>query len=144
MTAQCQTPANTAHCEQSCRTSAFHGHAVLGKRRCHAPSALAGFATALRLVSAAELRVAHPAPFPSSCASSSCWELSKVRRRGPPQPTPSYEGFQGVGIEVAPEKVRFLRYDCLCRHALHVAIHQTRSEERRVGKECRSRWSPYH
>ena len=21
---------------------------------------------------------------------------------------------------------------------------QTRSEERRVGKECRSRWSPYH
>ena len=22
--------------------------------------------------------------------------------------------------------------------------HQGRSEERRVGKECRSRWSPYH
>ena len=22
--------------------------------------------------------------------------------------------------------------------------HQNRSEERRVGKECRSRWSPYH
>ena len=22
--------------------------------------------------------------------------------------------------------------------------HQIRSEERRVGKECRSRWSPYH
>src|SRR2546425_10499495 len=22
--------------------------------------------------------------------------------------------------------------------------HATRSEERRVGKECRSRWSPYH
>ena len=22
--------------------------------------------------------------------------------------------------------------------------HQSRSEERRVGKECRSRWSPYH
>src|SRR5258708_9292916 len=27
--------------------------------------------------------------------------------------------------------------------ALHRAIHD-RSEERRVGKECRSRWSPYH
>ena len=32
----------------------------------------------------------------------------------------------------------------------HVTIHHmggigdTRSEERRVGKECRSRWSPYH
>src|SRR5256885_2362998 len=25
-----------------------------------------------------------------------------------------------------------------------MAIFQTRSEERRVGKECRSRWSPYH
>ena len=23
-------------------------------------------------------------------------------------------------------------------------VFQTRSEERRVGKECRSRWSPYH
>src|SRR3990172_2641602 len=23
-------------------------------------------------------------------------------------------------------------------------VHQERSEERRVGKECRSRWSPYH
>ena len=31
----------------------------------------------------------------------------------------------------------------------HVSIHlltnaRSRSEERRVGKECRSRWSPYH
>ena len=25
-----------------------------------------------------------------------------------------------------------------------VAYHSSRSEERRVGKECRSRWSPYH
>ena len=25
-----------------------------------------------------------------------------------------------------------------------MVIDQTRSEERRVGKECRSRWSPYH
>ena len=23
-------------------------------------------------------------------------------------------------------------------------LHRLRSEERRVGKECRSRWSPYH
>ena len=26
----------------------------------------------------------------------------------------------------------------------HGALAQFRSEERRVGKECRSRWSPYH
>ena len=25
-----------------------------------------------------------------------------------------------------------------------VAVVKQRSEERRVGKECRSRWSPYH
>ena len=25
-----------------------------------------------------------------------------------------------------------------------ILIDATRSEERRVGKECRSRWSPYH
>ena len=25
-----------------------------------------------------------------------------------------------------------------------VALDSDRSEERRVGKECRSRWSPYH
>ena len=27
---------------------------------------------------------------------------------------------------------------------LFLALPATRSEERRVGKECRSRWSPYH
>ena len=27
---------------------------------------------------------------------------------------------------------------------LRLTTHFTRSEERRVGKECRSRWSPYH
>src|SRR2546426_11839889 len=30
------------------------------------------------------------------------------------------------------------------RLAVHVALLAVRSEERRVGKECRSRWSPYH
>ena len=29
-------------------------------------------------------------------------------------------------------------------HALHYERTNIRSEERRVGKECRSRWSPYH
>ena len=27
---------------------------------------------------------------------------------------------------------------------LEMLFHERRSEERRVGKECRSRWSPYH
>mgnify|MGYP007135081391 CR=1 FL=1 len=29
-------------------------------------------------------------------------------------------------------------------HANFQLLHQHRSEERRVGKECRSRWSTYH
>ena len=28
--------------------------------------------------------------------------------------------------------------------ALRIVLFDGRSEERRVGKECRSRWSPYH
>ena len=31
-----------------------------------------------------------------------------------------------------------------CTSADNDIVEQTRSEERRVGKECRSRWSPYH
>ena len=35
---------------------------------------------------------------------------------------------------------------CWLNHRLHLGADETslRSEERRVGKECRSRWSPYH
>ena len=29
-------------------------------------------------------------------------------------------------------------------HVVELAANAERSEERRVGKECRSRWSPYH
>ena len=32
----------------------------------------------------------------------------------------------------------------LVKYGLGVLQHTQRSEERRVGKECRSRWSPYH
>ena len=37
-------------------------------------------------------------------------------------------------------------YPCLVSHIDQVSHcnHSKRSEERRVGKECRSRWSPYH
>ena len=30
------------------------------------------------------------------------------------------------------------------RFPLYLELKKIRSEERRVGKECRSRWSPYH
>ena len=40
----------------------------------------------------------------------------------------------------------FLTCSLYVRHynSWHSTISSTRSEERRVGKECRSRWSPYH
>ena len=31
-----------------------------------------------------------------------------------------------------------------CDNYSHEMLYELRSEERRVGKECRSRWSPYH
>ena len=43
-------------------------------------------------------------------------------------------------------KGRFYDTDCL-KVSIFMSIfnvHVNRSEERRVGKECRSRWSPYH
>src|SRR2546425_5680260 len=33
---------------------------------------------------------------------------------------------------------------CCSPEPFSTNIHNCRSEERRVGKECRSRWSPYH
>ena len=56
----------------------------------------------------------------------------------------SFEGIeriltQNMKLELSPEvKERIQR----CRDYLDHKIE--RSEERRVGKECRSRWSPYH
>ena len=37
-----------------------------------------------------------------------------------------------------------LFYGLFCPSAVAVSVLGGRSEERRVGKECRSRWSPYH
>ena len=44
-------------------------------------------------------------------------------------------------IPVGSVKPRAVNFRLIC--ASNVALAQ-RSEERRVGKECRSRWSPYH
>src|SRR5260370_33044898 len=50
-----------------------------------------------------------------------------------------------------PDEPKVLREGDFARHWRVVAhlkpgvtAHEARSEERRVGKECRSRWSPYH
>ena len=43
--------------------------------------------------------------------------------------------------ELLNKNIRFV--DKTCKR-LVLEIVEKRSEERRVGKECRSRWSPYH
>ena len=43
---------------------------------------------------------------------------------------------------VAPREVREANERWIERIVEKLGVH--RSEERRVGKECRSRWSPYH
>ena len=56
-------------------------------------------------------------------------------------------------VEILPHINKFAEGSCLIRwgntHVLCTASVEERtpphrSEERRVGKECRSRWSPYH
>ena len=47
-------------------------------------------------------------------------------------------GSAGVGMLYS-----YVLYNNVHNNAFSVAS-TTRSEERRVGKECRSRWSPYH
>ena len=46
---------------------------------------------------------------------------------------------QGEQLTRAGNEYRWKRHD-----SLTVRGNKWRSEERRVGKECRSRWSPYH
>ena len=45
-----------------------------------------------------------------------------------------------LGFSVIRENYRPERKDW----KLDLRVNEYRSEERRVGKECRSRWSPYH
>ena len=40
--------------------------------------------------------------------------------------------------------IQFVEGEAVNMPAINVGVILSRSEERRVGKECRSRWSPYH
>ena len=50
-----------------------------------------------------------------------------------------YKEFQQLGISQSVDYEKYYLYS-LITHSTAIE----RSEERRVGKECRSRWSPYH
>ena len=48
------------------------------------------------------------------------------------------------GISAFPLKGQLLENKVVSHGRVAVVVFPWRSEERRVGKECRSRWSPYH
>ena len=53
--------------------------------------------------------------------------------------------FAGKKITISIHMEAKTAFLALCLAAGGAEVHATgRSEERRVGKECRSRWSPYH
>ena len=51
---------------------------------------------------------------------------------------------QACGAEVVADNRDFLDPKAPQKLIAEVGSFDVRSEERRVGKECRSRWSPYH
>src|SRR6266511_4820910 len=55
-------------------------------------------------------------------------------------------GVQTCALPILDDDARWVAAQCKARSAPGepVARQTLRSEERRVGKECRSRWSPYH
>src|SRR5258707_8177824 len=59
-------------------------------------------------------------------------------------PSTIWEILKTNGTEPAPERDRQTWAAFLRSQARAILAADLRSEERRVGKECRSRWSPYH
>ena len=66
----------------------------------------------------------------------------KARRSAGGVPGAFLQGVDGTRIPLTPDDYRRVREFLLAEPERAVA--DDRSEERRVGKECRSRWSPYH
>ena len=65
------------------------------------------------------------------------WKVLRIEKRSGNKMDLDYTYFSGVedGISSAFEKLA---------EVFEYQVFELRSEERRVGKECRSRWSPYH
>src|SRR2546426_12053594 len=61
-------------------------------------------------------------------------------------PSPYYSGIQGGGLSWELRVMADGRFGATFYQSIgpDVFTEIVRSEERRVGKECRSRWSPYH
>ena len=53
-------------------------------------------------------------------------------------------GSRPIELPIPGADLKNIQYVKLYQNAKEVIEKSSRSEERRVGKECRSRWSPYH
>ena len=69
-----------------------------------------------------------------------------ISRADPDAPPRPLSGQAAAGVTCKPPRPSVSGRDCqrLGQHSLAECFMLLRSEERRVGKECRSRWSPYH
>src|SRR2546426_2125280 len=71
------------------------------------------------------------------------WATGSVASRSEARPrhsrSPSRRGPRSVGVPTRKARAAAAPGSAAAR-----TTHWYRSEERRVGKECRSRWSPYH
>ena len=74
-------------------------------------------------------------------------ELQVVKQHSSPiSPPPFMVGMAEVEVDTETGSVDVLDYVAVvdCGTPINPNLARVRSEERRVGKECRSRWSPYH
>src|SRR2546428_5102049 len=77
------------------------------------------------------------------CSSDLIWVPKKKGDTRPPDQVPEQE--RDYYLErLYPSYGNLAPRDIASRRAKEVCDEGRRSEERRVGKECRSRWSPYH
>src|ERR1051326_3968419 len=75
-------------------------------------------------------------------------QTTPVTPEGPRRLSELLDHLTGVGRVEVSDRLREARGDgdnpAENPELMHALEAQMRSEERRVGKECRSRWSPYH
>ena len=69
-------------------------------------------------------------PLGGTCVNVGCVPSKIMLHQGQAYYYPARSRFRAIAMEGRADFVE--------------ALKETRSEERRVGKECRSRWSPYH
>ena len=89
----------------------------------------------------------------SMCRMAAIWFVLQAFERGDSSMTPAWTALALLGVSILGQFLLKMAADLQAVHAgyfmsawkrLDIAERLKRSEERRVGKECRSRWSPYH